>query len=453
MTKNIIGARIPFLISLRKGGWAKMIKHINSFFHIQKYNTSIKTEFIAGLTTYVSSAYILFVNPLILSNTGMDKQSIFLATALAVCFGTMLMGLIANLPIIMAPAMGSNAWFTFTVVLGMGFSWQQALAATFLGGLFFIFFTVTKLRALIINAFSDNIKYAIGTGIGVFVASLGFKMATIIVPSPATIMTLGNPLNIAFLMTILGLAFICILEHYKVKGSLLIAVLVLSIVGLFVGESSFSGLISSPPSLAPTFLQMDFSRIFEIAFISVVLSVFLMDFLDSTGAFMSLMNSMVSNIEDKRIKKALFIDGVATSMGACLGTATNAPYVESGSGIRAGGRTGLTAIFVAILFAISILFSPLLTLVPSWATAPVLIYVGALMFKSVVNIKWDNISESIPAFLIIVIMPLSSSIIHGIGVGILSWIIINVFTKKFNLKKHSVLLLIAIGYVVVLQNM
>ena len=430
-----------------------MIKHIYSFFHIQKYNTSIKTEFIAGLTSYISSAYILFVNPLILSNTGMDKQSIFLATALVVCFGTMLMGLFANLPIIMAPAMGSNAWFTFTVVLGMGFSWQQALAATFLGGLFFILFTVTKLRTYIINAFSDNLKYAIGTGIGLFIASLGFKIGGIVVPNSNTVMALGNPLHIPFFMTIIGLAFICILEHYKVKGSLLIGILVLSIAGLLMNESTFSGIVSAPPSLAPTFMQMDFSRIFEIAFISVCLSVFLMDFLDSTGAFMSLMNAMGSDVKDKRIKRALFVDGIATSMGGILGTSTNAPYVESSSGIKVGGRTGLTAIFIAFFFAISILFSPLLTLIPSWATAPVLIYVGSLMFRSVVNIQWKDLYEGIPAFLVIVLMPLTSSVIHGIGIGVTTWIIINIFAKRFDIKKHSILLLIAIGYLLVLSNM
>ncbi len=429
-----------------------MIKYIYNFFHIQKYNTSIKTEFMAGLTTYVGGSFILFVNPMILSQTGMDKQAIFLATIIAICFGSILMGIFANLPILMAPGVGANVWFTFTVVLGMGFSWQQALAATFLGGLFFILFTITNLRSYLINAFTDNLKYAIGAGIGLFVSALGLKMCGIVVSSNGTIIKLGSPLSLSFIMTLLGVGLISILDNYKIKGNLLIVVFILSIVGLFFNESTFSGIVSIPPSFAPTFLQIDFSKILEISFISICLSVFLMDFLDSTGAFMSLLSSMKSDIKDNRVKRGLLVDGIATSVGAMFGTATNSPYIESSSGIKVGGRTGLTAVFVACLFAVSALFSPILTLTPSWATAPVLIYIGYSMFKSAVNIKWDNVSEGVPAFLTIIIMPLTSSIVHGIGLGVITWIIINVFNKNFRIKQHSILLFLAIVYIIVLYT-
>lgn len=429
-----------------------MINSIYKLFQLKKYNTTIKTEFIAGLTTFFGGAFILFVNPLILSETGMDKGSVFLATILSACIGTLLMALIANLPILIAPGIGSLVWFTFTLVLGMGFSWQQALAATFLGGLFFILFTVTKLRTYLINAFSDNLKFAIGAGIGLFVTALGLKMGGLVAPSAGTIMTLGNTLSIPFIMTLVGVVLIGVLEHYRVKGSLLIVVFILSIVGLIAKESSFSGIISTPPSLSPTFFQLDFSRLLEMTFFSACLAVFLMDFLDGTGTFMSLLNSMGSDIKDKRVKKGLLIDGIATSIGAVFGTATNAAYIESSAGIKAGGRTGLTAVFIAMFFAIAIFFSPLLTLIPSWATAPVLIYIGSLMFKSCIHIKWDDISDGIPAFLIIIIMPLTSSIVHGIGIGVTTWIIINIITRNFVIKKHGMLLFIAIGYIFILYN-
>lgn len=431
----------------------KIHKSINNFFKLQQYQTTIKTEVLAGLTTYISTAYILFVNPLILSNAGMDIHSLFTATALAIVFGTTIMALFANLPIVMAPGMGSNGWFAFTVVLGLGFTWQQGLAAVFLGGIFFIIFTATKLRVYLISAFSSSLKYAIGSGIGIFIASVGLKTGGIIASTTATIITLGSPFTIPFIMTIIGVLLIAVLEYYKVIGSLLISVFILSIIGIFLGQSTYTGIISSPPSISPTFFQMDFSRILEVGFIAVAMSVFLMDFLDSTGAFMSLMTTMNKDITDSRVKKALFVDGIATPFGAILGTSTNSPFIESSSGISKGGRTGLTAIVVAVLFALSLMFSPILSLIPSWATAPILIYIGSLMFRSVMNIKWHNVCEGVPAFITIIIMPLTSSIAHGIGLGVISWIVINILAKQFSIKKHAILLIIAIGYIFILNNM
>ena len=412
---------------------------LNKFFKLQDNKTTVRTEILAGLTTFMTMAYILAVNPDILSAAGMDKGAVFTATALASLIATLVMALYAKLPFALAPGMGLNAFFAFTVVLGMGHSWQFALTAVFLEGLVFIALTAFNIREMIVNSIPNNMKHAISVGIGLFIAFIGLKNAGIIVSSPATFVTLGDLTNLTdnpgAPVALLALVITGVLLALKVKGALLIGILVGTAIGLPVGVTQFpSSLDLTPPSLSPIFMKFEWTEILTIDMLVVVFTFLFVDMFDTVGTLIGV--SSKANMLDKegrvpRVKQALMADAIGTTAGAMLGTSTVTTYVESAAGVSEGGRTGLTSLTVAILFLFALFLSPIFLMIPGAATAPALILVGAMMMTPIKNINFDDYTESIPVFLTIIIMPLTYSISEGILFGVLSYVILKLLTGKF----------------------
>jgi len=412
---------------------------LNKFFKLQDNKTTVRTEILAGLTTFMTMAYILAVNPDILSAAGMDKGAVFTATALASLIATLVMALYAKLPFALAPGMGLNAFFAFTVVLGMGHSWQFALTAVFLEGLIFIALTAFNIREMIVNSIPNNMKHAISVGIGLFIAFIGLKNAGIIVSSPATFVTLGDLTNLTdnpgAPVALLALVITGVLLALKVKGALLIGILVGTAIGLPVGVTQFpSSLDLTPPSMSPIFMKFEWTEILTIDMLVVVFTFLFVDMFDTVGTLIGV--SSKANMLDKegrvpRVKQALMADAIGTTAGAMLGTSTVTTYVESAAGVSEGGRTGLTSLTVAILFLFALFLSPIFLMIPGAATAPALILVGAMMMTPIKNINFDDYTESIPVFLTIIIMPLTYSISEGILFGVLSYVILKLLTGKF----------------------
>lgn len=437
---------------------------MEKFFKLKENGTTVKTELMAGLTTFLTMAYIIFVNPQILAIAGMDKNAVFLATILAAAIGTFVMGFVANVPFAQAPGMGLNAFFTFTVVLGLGFTWQQALAMVFICGIINIIITVTKIRKMIIKAIPVSLQYAISGGIGLFIAYIGIKQAHFlnftteaanqvvgaeskffdIVPS------LTNFSDPVAQVALIGLVIIIILMLLKVKGSILIGILATTVVGIFLGVTQLPDLSTMNfgiPSLAPTFFKLDFKGLFadpgKVFFVITTIFAFsLSDTFDTIGTFLGTGRKAgifdendeklfeQSNSRSSKLEKALFADATATSIGALLGTSNTTTYVESAAGIGAGGRTGLTSVTVGVLFLLSIFIAPIMGIVPSAATAPALIVVGILMVESFGKIVWDDFSEAVPAFFIAIFMPFAYSITTGIAVGFIFYCVTKICNKK-----------------------
>lgn len=441
---------------------------LEKFFKLKDNKTDIKTEVMAGITTFMTMAYILAVNPSILSASGMDANAVLIATALASFVGTMLMALLANYPFALAPGMGLNAFFAYSVVLGMGYSWQLALLAVFVEGIIFIILSLTNVREAIFNAIPMTLKSAVSVGIGLFIAFIGLQNAKLIVNSDATLLTYQtfkgetfHSVGITAILTLLGILIIAILAIKKVKGSILFGILLTwllgimcEVTGLYVPNPDL-GMFSVIPSafvsfdfssLGKTFGQVftaDFSGINFLDFLIVMFSFLFVDLFDTLGTLIGV--SSKANMLDKngklpRIKGALLADAIATSVGAVLGTSTTTTYVESASGVSEGGRTGLTAIVTGLLFLLAIVFSPLFLTIPSFATAPALIVVGFYMMGAVVKVNFDDMSDAIPAFLCIITMPLAYSISEGIAVGVISWTLINLLAGKAKEKKISILM-------------
>ena len=412
-------------------------------FDPKKHN--VRTEIVAGITTFLTMAYILAVNPSIFSALDMPKGSVFTATALAALIGTLVMALYAKKPFALAPGMGLNAFFVFTVCLTMGHSWQFALTAVFLEGLLFILLTVTKVRSWILNAIPLSLKHAIGAGIGLFIAFIGLQNAGIIANNDSTLVSLGDITHGAALLGVIGIVITGALVILKVKGSILIGILVTSIIGLFIkgadGEAltHFSGVISAPDSVAPIFCQFEWGQILSWDMLAVVFTFLFIDMFDTMGTIIGV--SQKAGMVDEKgnvdgIDKMFMADSIATVCGACLGTSTTTTYVESASGVGEGGRSGLTAFTVAILFALALLFSPIFLAIPGAATAPALVIVGVMMMSPVAKIDWEDYSESIPAFITILMMPVAYSISDGILLGVISYVLLNASAGKF--KKISV---------------
>ena len=412
-------------------------------FDPKKHN--VRTEIVAGITTFLTMAYILAVNPSIFSALDMPKGSVFTATALAALIGTLVMALYAKKPFALAPGMGLNAFFVFTVCLTMGHSWQFALTAVFLEGLLFILLTVTKVRSWILNAIPLSLKHAIGAGIGLFIAFIGLQNAGIIANNDSTLVSLGDITHGAALLGVIGIVITGALVILKVKGSILIGILVTSIIGLFIkgadGEAltHFSGVISAPDSVAPIFCQFEWGQILSWDMLAVVFTFLFIDMFDTMGTIIGV--SQKAGMVDEKgnvdgIDKMFMADSIATVCGACLGTSTTTTYVESASGVGEGGRSGLTAFTVAILFALALLFSPIFLAIPGAATAPALVIVGVMMMSPVAKIDWEDYSESIPAFITILMMPVAYSISDGILLGVISYALLNACAGKF--KKISV---------------
>jgi adenine/guanine/hypoxanthine permease len=415
------------------------------YFKLKENRTTVKTEVLAGITTFMTMAYILAVNPDILSATGMDKNALFTATALSAMVATLVMALVAKLPFALAPGMGLNAFFAFTVVLGMGYSWQFALTAVFLEGIIFLVLTAFNIRELIVNAIPISMKHAVSVGIGLFIAFIGLQNAGVIINNDATLVGLGDMGSPAVLIALGGIVLTAVLLSLKVKGALLIGIFVATVAGIPMGVTHLpeGHLVDAPPSLSPIFFKMDFSKVLTFDMLIVLFTFLFVDMFDTVGTLVGV-SSKAGMLDKKgrvpRVKQALFADAVGTTAGAIFGTSTVTTYVESASGVAEGGRTGLTSLTVAVLFLVALFFAPLFTMVPGAATAPALVLVGFFMMSPILNINFNDFTDSIPAFITIIIMPLTYSIAEGIVFGMLSYVFLKVLTGKF--KDISVVMVI-----------
>lgn len=416
---------------------------LERYFKLTENNTDVKTEIIAGVTTFITMAYILFVNPDMLAIAGMDFNAVFLATCISAAVGTLIMGLYANLPFAQAPGMGLNAFFTFGVVLGLGYTWEQALAAIFISGLLFIVLTVTGLRNAIIEAIPNSLKHAIGGGIGLFIALIGFKNAGIVIGDEATLVALGNFRDPAVLLSVIGLVITGFLMMKKIKGAILIGILITMVIGIPIGVTNTNVALDFSFDITPTLFKMDFPGLLNIgeaglvgaltSVLTVVISFSLVDMFDTIGTLIGTAtkaNMLDENGNLPNMDKALLADAIATSAGAVLGTSTVTTFVESAAGVAEGGKTGLTAVTTGILFLLSILLAPFALMVPTEATAPALIIVGVLMMGAVTKINFDDFAEAMPAFFTIAIMPFTYSIANGIAAGLIFYPIAKIATGK-----------------------
>ena len=408
---------------------------LNKLFGFDSKKHNIRTEIVAGITTFLTMSYILAVNPSMFGLLeGMPAGAVFTTTALAAIIGTLAMAFLAKLPFGLAPGMGLNAFFVFTVCMGMGYSWQFALTAVFIEGILFIIMTITNIREAIVNAIPKNLRYAIGGGIGLFIAFIGMQNAGIIVNDDATLIALGDITSGTALLALIGLIITGVLYALNVKGAMLIGILVTTVIGIPMGITEFKGIVSTPESIAPIFCKFEWHNIFTLDMLVIVFTFLFIDLFDTVGTLVGVSTKAKMVDENGRIpnlKQAFMADAIATTAGAMLGTSTTTTYVESAAGVAQGGRTGLTAFSIACCFAIALFFSPLFLSVPGAATAPVLILVGMLMMEPVRNIDFDDATEAIPAFITLAMMPLAYSISAGIMLGMISYVIINMCCGKF----------------------
>ena len=397
-----------------------MAQLLESVFGLSEHGTTVTREVMAGATTFMTMAYIIIVNPSILSATGMDPGAVTVATILASVVATVVMGVLANLPVALAPGMGLNAYFTFTVVQGMGYAWQTALGAVFVSGVLFVVISLAGLRGLIIRAIPNALKHGTAAGIGLFITFIGLTSGGIIVASEATFVHLGDVSQPAVLLAIAGIIFIAGLMALRVRGAILYGILGLWVVGLITGQASYAGIVGPIPSLAPTFLQLDIAGALTIGAITIIFAFLFVDLFDTVGTLVGVTQQAGLLRPDgslPRSREALLADASGTVAGSLLGTSTVTSYIESAAGISEGGRTGLTALTTAGLFLIALFFTPLAISIPAFATAPALIIVGSLMIKSILRIDWEDASEALPAFVVLVFMPFTYSIATGIAAG------------------------------------
>ncbi len=429
-------------------------------FKLKENNTSAKIEISAGITTFMTMAYILIVNPSILSSTGMDANALLTATAIASAIGTFCMALFSNYPFALAPGMGLNAYFAFTVVMQYGYSWQTALTAVFIEGIIFIALSVANVREAIFNSIPSTLKNATSVGIGLFITFIGMQNAGIIVDSSTTLVALGNITSVPVALAIIGTVITVVLVVKKVKGALLLGILatyalgiLLQLAGIYVvdieaGVYSLipSGVVSTPPSLSPIFFKLDFSNIFSLEFLTIVFSFLFVDLFDTLGTLIGV-STKAGYLDEKgnlpHIKGALMADAVATTVGAVLGTSTTTTFVESASGVAEGGRTGLTAVVAGVLFLLALFFSPIITSIPSFATTPALITVGLFMVDSVTKIDFSDYTNGFPAFITIIMMVVAYSISDGLVFGVLSYVLLKALSGKTK-ELNPVIVIIAI---------
>ncbi|HQA60893.1 MAG TPA: NCS2 family permease, partial [Tepidanaerobacteraceae bacterium] len=407
---------------------------LEGFFALSENGTNVKTEILAGLTTFVTMAYILFVNPLILADAGMDRGAVFMATALAAAISTLFMGLYANYPFALAPGMGLNAFFAYVMVGSMGLSWQTALGAVFLSGIIAVIVTLTGLRELLIRAIPISMKHAVGAGIGLFIAFIGLVNSGIVVANEATLVDLGDFTQPGTLLATIGLIIMAVLVAKGIKGGILISIVITSIVGIPMGITQIpSSIISTPPSLAPGLLKLDLAGALKFSMFPVIFSLFFADLFDTIGTFVGVA-SRTGMIDEhgnlKRGNKALFADSLGTVVGSLLGTSNTTTYVESAAGVSVGGRTGLTAVVVSLMFVASVILSPIALAVPGEAVAPALIMVGVFMASSLNEIDFSDISEAFPAFITAIAMPMTYSISYGLALGFVAYTAIKFLTGK-----------------------
>ena len=417
---------------------------IERYFGIDGHNTTIKTEILAGVTTFLTMAYIIFVNPNVLADAGMDKGAVFVATCLAAAIGCFIMGIYARLPVALAPGMGLNAFFTYGVVLGMGYAWQTALGAVFLSGCIFILLSLFKIREIIINSIPTSIKQGVVAGIGAFLAFIALQTSGVIVNNDATLVGLGDMTTFSPAMAALGFIVIVGLSHKKVPGAVTIGILLVALISLVTGNTQFTGIISAPPPIAPTLMQLDIAGAFDVAMISVIFAFLFVDLFDTAGTLIATTTQAGLIGKDGKIPnmgKALLADSTATVAGTVLGTSSTTSFVESVSGIAAGGRTGLMAVTVGVLFLLSLFFSPLAGMIPGYATAGAIFYVAVLMMETLKDVKWNDLTEAAPVVVVLLFTPLTYSVADGIALGFITYTAIKVVAGKFSDISIPVLLL------------
>ena len=417
---------------------------IESIFKLKDHKTSFKKEILAGLATFLTMAYIMVVNPAILSETGMDFDSVFVATILASFVACLFMGFLANWPVALAPGMGLNAFFTYAVVFGMGFTWQQALAAVLCSGILFLIISISPLRAYLINAIPKSLKFGIGAGIGLFLAIIGLKNAGIVVDNPATLVGLGDLKSPPVLLALVTLILMIALDKLKIPGAIVISILATTIIGIIAGVAQFQGIVSPIPSMSPTFMQLDFSALGSSLFLIVVFTILFVDFFDTAGTLTSVANlsgkiDKDGNVEN--IDKAVFSDSIATIIGSIFGTSSTTSYIESGAGIKEGGKTGLVAVAVGVFFLLCLFLAPLAKTIPAYATGAALIFIATFFCRNLVNLDWDDISEYSPALLAAFIMPLTYSISNGIALAFIVYVLAKVVSGKMNELNPAVLII------------
>lgn len=417
---------------------------LDRLFALSARGTSVKREAVAGLTTFMAMSYVLFVNPAMLAQAGMDQGAVFVATCLAAALGCLLMGLLANLPVALAPGMGLNAFFTYVIVVEQGHSWQTALACVFFSGCLFLLLSIFKIREWIINSIPLPLKMGIAAGIGMFLALIALKTANIIVASPATLVTLGDLHSPQVLLAVAGFFVIFALAHRGWHSAVLISILLVTALAWWLGDTRFNGVVALPPSIAPTFMQLDFAAALSLSMLPVILSLLFLDLFDTSGTLVAVSHKaglMQKNGTVPDLDKALLADSSATIFGALFGTSTTTSYVESSIGVAAGGRTGLMAVVTGLLFLAALWFSPLAAMVPSYATAGALLYVATLMLSSLKHVEWDDVIHAVPVCVVLIMMPLTFSISDGIGMGFISYAVLCLVTGKLQQTTFSVWLL------------
>ena len=402
-------------------------------FKLAEHGTTVRTEVLAGLTTFLTMAYIIFVNPDILGAAGMPKDAVFVATCLAAALGSAIMGLYANYPIALAPGMGLNAYFAFAVVGGMGYTWQAALGAVFISGCLFLLLSLFKVREWIVNAIPKSLKFSISAGIGLFLALIGLKNAGIVVDHPATLVSLGDLHQPGVILACLGFLLILALEARRITGAIIIGILAITGAAVALDLTPFHGVVAPPPSIAPTFMAMDLNAALNAGLLTVVLTFFLVELFDASGTLIGVSHRAgLLDADGKlpRLKRALLADSTAIVAGAGLGTSSTTAYIESAAGTTVGGRTGLTAVVVALCFVAALVFAPLAGTVPAFATAPALCYVAILMARGLAEIDWDDLTEAAPAAVTAITMPFTFSIAHGIAFGFITYAVLKLLSGR-----------------------
>jgi AGZA family xanthine/uracil permease-like MFS transporter len=421
----------------------QIVAVLDNYFGLKAQGTNIRTEFVAGVTTFLTMVYIVFVNPIILGKAGMDPGAVFVATCIAAAVSTFVMAFYANYPIALAPGMGINAFFAFTVVLTYKYTWQQGLAAVFCSGVIFFLISIFRIRQYVIDSIPHNLKLATSAGVGLFLAIIALEEAKVVVAQPATLVTLGDLKNPVAILMLLGFVLIAGLNYRRILGGTLIGIIAVTLIGLPLGLTQFKGIVSMPPSLAPTFLQLDFSRVFETTFLIVVFSILFVDVFDNAGTLIGVTHrtGLMKKGKLARMKQALISDSFAAMFGAVIGTSTTTSYIESAAGVSAGGRTGLTAAFVAVFFLLTLLFAPLAGTIPAYASAAALLYVACVMARGLAEIKWDDITEYAPAVVTAITMPLTYSIATGIGLGFITYALCKLIAGKIQEAAPAVIVL------------
>jgi len=419
---------------------------LETFFKLKENGSDVRTEVVAGVTTFLTMAYIIFVNPTILGDAGMPKDAVFVATCLAAALGTAIMALYANYPIGMAPGMGLNAYFAYAVVIGMGVPWQTALGAVFISGCLFVLVSVLGLREMIVDGIPTSLRTAITVGLGLFLALIALRSAGLVVASPATLVTAGDLHQPPALMAIAGFLLIVTLDRLKVKGAILVGIVAVTVLSFFFGGNKFVGLVSLPPSIAPTLLQLDVPGALSMGVLNVVLVFFLVELFDATGTLMGVAKRAGLLVEGKmkRLNRALLADSVAIVAGSALGTSSTTAYIESAAGVQAGGRTGLCALVVALLFLACLFIAPLAGVVPAYATAPALLFVACLMLKELGEIDWLDTTESVPAAITALVIPFTYSIAQGIAFGFITYAVLKLTTGRVREVKPVVWIIAAV---------